>query len=125
MLRKLAVAASFALAVLALPVPAVHAASELDFTLANGTGYGIAELYIAPSASDSWGSNILQSGLENGESVAIQFHPSAESASDWDIMIVWVDGGDKVYWRHANLKNISKITLKYNRSTGETKAISE
>lgn len=125
MLRKLFVAALLALAVLALPAPAVHAESELDFTLANATGYGIAEVYIAPSKSDNWGSNILQESLENGESVAIQFHPSAAAVNDWDIMIVWVDGGENVYWRHAKLKNITKITLKYNRASGETSAISE
>jgi hypothetical protein len=36
-------------------VAVVGAQSALDFTLVNRTGYGIAEIYVAPSASSEWG----------------------------------------------------------------------
>ena len=124
MLKRIVVLGALALGLLAVQ-PAVHAESELDFTLANATGYGIKEVYVAPSESDKWGSNILKGVLENGQSVAISFHPSAAEVEDWDIMVSWVDGGDKVYWRGAKLSTISKITLHYDRASGETSASAE
>jgi hypothetical protein len=101
------------------------AESILDFTLINKTGYGIAELYVAPSASSDWGENLLDDALENNEAVTIKFSPKAARVAKWDLMITWVDGGDRVYWRGYQLADISKITLRYNRATEETTAVTE
>ncbi len=49
----------------------------------------------------------------------------AEKVAKWDIMIAWVDEGDNVYWRGYKLAEISKITLKYDRKSGETTAVTE
>jgi hypothetical protein len=71
------------------------------------------------------GDNLLSEPLESNEAVEIKFNPKAARVAKWDLMITWVDGGDRVYWRGYNLSQISKITLKYNRSTEETTAATE
>jgi hypothetical protein len=118
-------ALALALVAVLVATPRAKAESELDFTIVNSTGYGIKELYVGPTKSDSWGENLLDETLENGESVKIEFHPEAEDIAKWDIMIAWVDEGENVYWRGYKLAEISKITLKYNRKTGETTAVTE
>jgi hypothetical protein len=105
-------------------VPAHADNDDLDFSLVNSTGYGIKEIYIAPSASTDWGDNIIKKPLENGESLAITFDPKAK-AEHWDIRIVWIDEGADVVWKKCKLTEISKITLKYNRDTDETTAVTE
>lgn len=109
---------------MALSIPSTFAASELDFTIANMTGYGIKELYVAPSASTNWEENLLEEVLENEEEVEISFDPKSNSAKKWDIMITFVDD-ERVYWKGYKLDEISKLTLKYNRKTGATTAVSE
>jgi hypothetical protein len=102
-----------------------RAASELDFTVVNKTGYGIAELYVAPSAQTTWNDNLLSETLEHNEEVEVTFEPQAASVTKWDIMITFVDDDSKVYWKGYKLAEISKITLKYNRESGVTSAATE
>jgi hypothetical protein len=101
------------------------AQSELDFTLANKTGYGIKAVYVAPSSSTTWEDNLIDETLEHNEEVEIQFDPKGKHPAKWDIMVVFIDDDSKVYWKGAKLTEISKITLKYNRSTGATTAETE
>lgn len=109
---------------MAMVVPA-HADNEkLDFSLVNKTGYGIKEIYIAPSASTEWGENLISKPMENGDSLAITFSPKAK-AEHWDIRIAWVDEGADVVWKNCKLSEITKITLHYNRATDETTAETE
>jgi hypothetical protein len=105
-------------------VPAHADNDDLDFTLINKTGYGIKEIYIAPSASTDWNASIISKPLENGDSLAITFDPKAK-AEHWDIRIVWVDEGADVIWKKCKLSEISKITLHYNRDTDVTTAETE
>jgi hypothetical protein len=105
-------------------VPAHADNAALDFTLVNATGYGIKEIYIAPTSESDWGDNIISKPMENGDSLAITFDPKAE-AQYWDIKIVWVDEGADVVWKKCKLSDISKITLHYNRDTDETSATTE
>jgi hypothetical protein len=102
-----------------------RAESELDFTLVNKTGYGIKEVYVAPSASTTWEESIIDEVLENGEEVEVKFDPKGKNPAKWDIMIVFVDDNSKVYWKGYKLTEISKLTLTYNRETGVTKATAE
>ncbi len=97
---------------------------NLDFSLVNSTGWGIKELYIAPSASDDWGTNILKDVLKDGGTLKITFSPKA-TAAKWDISIVWEVGGKSVVWKGYKLTDISKITLKYDEATKETTATTE
>ena len=105
-------------------IPAHADNDDLDFTLVNKTGYGIKEIYIAPSASTDWGDNIITKALENGDELSITFSAKAK-AEHWDIRIAWVDPDDDVIWKSCKLSEINKITLHYNRDSGETTAVTE
>lgn len=105
-------------------LPARADDGELDFTLANQTGYRIKEIYIAPSSSTDWGDNILSKPLENDDSIAVTFGAQAR-AEHWDIRIVWIGPGADVVWKRCTLSDISKVTLRYDRGTGETIASTE
>jgi hypothetical protein len=96
----------------------------LDFKLVNKTGYGIKEIYISPSDKEDWGENIISKDFENGDTLNITFHEKA-TALKWDIKIVWVDGGDSVYWKDNDLSKINTFTMFYNRDTKETSATTE
>jgi hypothetical protein len=116
--------AVLAVAIVFQMIPAHADNANLDFTLVNRTGYGIKEIYIAPSASTDWGDNIIGKPLENGDELAITFSPK-ETAEHWDIRIVWVDEGADVIWKKCKLSEITKIMLHYNRDTDETTAETE
>jgi hypothetical protein len=107
------------------PIVPAHADNEdLDFTLANKTGYGIREIYIAPSSSTDWGDNLISKPMGNGGQLAITFSAKAK-AEQWDIRIVWVNQGTDVVWKKCRLNEISKFTLRYNHDTDETSAETE
>lgn len=106
---------------------AVQAHAEplnLDFELINKTGWAIKEVYISPSASDNWEENIMTSPLKDGEILEVSFSPG-QASKKWDLKIVWVDGGDDVFWRGYDLSEISKLTLFYDEKSDETSAKAE
>ena len=86
-------------------------AGDQDFTLDNQSGVEIHELYVSPTAQDTWGEDILDvDTLVDGQAVDITFSP-AEEADLWDVKAV--DGeGTAVIWKGLNLLEISKVTLK-------------
>jgi len=116
--------AAIVLGIVSQITPAHADNANLDFTLVNKTGYGIKEIYIAPSASTEWGDSIIGKPMENGDQLAITFSPKAE-AEHWDIRIVWVDEGADVVWKKCKLSEINKFILHYNRDTDETSADTE
>jgi len=100
-------------------------AQDADFTLVNATGYPIRELYVSPSKSKDWGSDKLgKNVMENGQAGKLSF-PKRSSQCIQDLKIVFDDDGSEVVWEEFNLCEIEKITLTYNRRTGETKAKTE
>jgi hypothetical protein len=120
MLNKLSILVA-GLAVLSSPV----LAQQADFNLANRTGYPIRELYVTSTKSKNWGSDLLDRHIiEDGETWKIGFAPN-KSQCIQDIMIVFDDDGSEVTWEKFDLCSIQKITLRYNRKTNETTAISE
>jgi hypothetical protein len=116
--------AAIALGVVSMRIPAHADNDDLDFILANKTGQGIREIYIAPSASMEWGNNLIVQPMKEGDQLAILFGAAAK-AELWDIHIVWIDEGSSVTWKSCKLSDISKITLYYNRDTDETSAETE
>lgn len=125
MLKKLLLAAA-GLALVAVSAPRARAESALDFTLVNKTGYAITAIYIGPSSSEDWGENILDDMLDNGGSATITFHPKAGKIAKWDLRVSWEDEDDPdVFWTGFQLANINKITLKYDRKTNTTSAVTE
>ena len=111
---------AFLFVLLGLVSPAM-AESELDFKLVNKTGYAIKKVFIGPSSSDEWGSNVIKGGLDDGESADITFSSGAK-AKKWDLKIEWADGGETDEWHGYKLAEIVKITLYYNRKTDTTTA---
>ncbi|MEI7873542.1 MAG: hypothetical protein WCK95_15540 [Alphaproteobacteria bacterium] len=97
-------------------------AQNADFTLVNATGYPIEEVYVSPTKSKSWGSDILgKHTVGDGEAWKLSF-PQAKNQCFQDLMIVFEDDQSKVVWENFNLCEINKITLTYNRKSGETAA---
>ncbi|MEY2489183.1 MAG: hypothetical protein QOC70_1125 [Verrucomicrobiota bacterium] len=88
------------------------AEGDLDFTLHNATGKVIKEVYVGPTSSDSWGSDVMgKDVVGDGQSVHISFHPNA-TAKHWDIKIVFED--DKwTVWNNFDLTTIDDITISY------------
>lgn len=99
----------------------VLAGGKQDFTLINKTGYPIQEVYVSPNQTSDWEEDVLgQSILNNNQYVNISFSRSS-SACKWDLKVVYSDG-DTSEWANFDLCKTSKITVFYNRKTGETSA---
>ena len=100
---------------------AAFAEAKQDFRLVNKTGYTIDQVYVSPSKSDDWEEDILgQDQLEDGVGVNIRFHRAAKSCL-WDLKVVY-DDKETAEWEGFDLCEVSKITIRYNRKSGETSA---
>ena len=109
-----------ALAVMALVAGRAYAGDQ-DFTLVNKTGVEIHALHVSPTSHDEWGKDILgKATLPSGASAEITFHPDAE-AKFWDLRVE-DEHGNAIVWKHLNLLKISKVTLHYNKESGEATA---
>jgi hypothetical protein len=97
---------------------------DLDFDLANETGYAISAIYISPASVEEWGPNIASGDLTSGESAHITFHPEA-AAAKWDLKVDWADGSDSSVWLNLDLTKISTLTLYYDRETDTATAKAE
>jgi hypothetical protein len=94
-------------------------AAKQDFQLNNGTGYTIAEVYVAPSRSDDWEEDVLgRDVLGDGEATAISF-VKAGSTCVYDLKVVY-DDGEEAEWAKLDLCSISEVDIRYNRKSGET-----
>lgn len=103
---------------------AAWAEAKQDFTLVNTTGYTIDKVYVAPTKSNDWEEDVLgQDQLGNKEYVAIHFS-RADKTCSWDLKVVY-DDGESAEWDSFDLCTVSKITIKYDRSSGATSAVYE
>lgn len=99
-------------------------AGDADFTLVNKTGYPIRSIYIAPAKSKTWGNDRLGEGiLAAGKSRLIKFSNKAQCKQA--LNITFDDDGSEVEWDEFDLCELNKITLKYNRKTGDVSADEE
>ena len=105
-------------------LPAHATNQELDFVLANRTGYAVQGIYIASSSCTDWGDNLLVKPMASGDQLAITFDAKAHGAQ-WDIRIVWVNANGETVWKKCRLDEISKFTLRYNPETDVTSAETE
>ncbi len=95
-----------------------------NFTLVNATGYQIDQVFVAPSASNSWEEDVLgQDVLEDGASVNITFH-AKETATEYDLKVVYSDKTEAV-WTGLKLPEINKVTIKYSEKKDQTIAVVE
>ncbi len=97
------------------------AQSQLDFTLVNKTGYPINEVYVSAHQSSNWEEDVLgRDVLNHNQYVNISFSRQARVCK-WDLQVVYSDGETSA-WENFDLCKTSKITIYYNRKTGETSA---
>jgi hypothetical protein len=113
------------LAVAGLLISSVaSAAGKQDFKLVNKTGYVIDQVYVSPSKANDWEDDVLgQDQLADGQSVDITFH-RAETTCNWDLKVVY-DDDETAVWSKLNLCEIQKVTIRWNKKTGETTATVE
>ena len=98
-------------------------AGDADFTLVNGTGYTINEVYVSSANKDAWGKDILGEGdMPNGKARLIKFSNKANCMQD--LKVVFDAGGDAV-WEDLDLCEINKLTIKYDRATKKVSAFKE
>jgi hypothetical protein len=115
------VAAAALFAVSATPA---FAEGKQDFDLVNKTGYTIDEVFVSPSNSEIWDEDVLgRDMLDDGEKVHITFE-RAEKVCKWDMKVVYADA-EQAEWTELDLCEISKITIRYNKKSGQTSASTE
>ena len=105
--------------------PAPAKAADLDFTLVNRTGYEISQVFVGRESTRNWGRDILGRGtLGDAQKLDITF-PDTTKSCTWDLKVVYSDDDSTAVWHNLNLCDISKVTVHYNRRTGETTAKTE
>ena len=91
---------------------------ELPVTFENKCGVDLKELYLSGAGRDVWGSNVLESGLKDGESAKGTLLIDADNVK-WDIKAVDGEGG-KVEFQGLDLSDCDTsgctITLSFNGS---------
>ncbi|HYH23030.1 MAG TPA: hypothetical protein VD995_30835 [Azospirillum sp.] len=103
-------------------VPASAFAGQQDFTIVNKTGYTFKNIHVSEANNNSWDEDVLgRDVLENGESLDVSFGKS-EKTCIWDMKVTY-DDGETAVWEDLNLCKISKLTLRWNKSTGVTTAV--
>ena len=96
-------------------------AGNADFTLVNKTGYAINEVFISPTKQDNWGKDRLgENQFLNGDKRTFRFGDTKHC--NQDIKVIFTEGQEEVEWENINLCEAEKITLKYNRKSGEVSA---
>jgi len=116
---------SFALATAAFLLPMTANAGDQDFTLVNKTGYQIDEVYVATPSSKSWGHDIMGDGvLANNAKKQVKFKNST-TACKWQLAVKFSDGSEVEWEDPIDLCTVETVTLKYNKGTGVTTAVTE
>jgi hypothetical protein len=107
-----------------LAAAGVAFAGDADFTLVNRTGYALNEVFISPTKKDNWGKDRLgENQLLNGQARKFKFGDTKHCVQD--IKVVFADDGSDVEWEGLDLCDLDKITLRYNRKTGDVSADTE
>ncbi|WP_431862428.1 hypothetical protein [Azospirillum sp.] len=117
---KLTMLAAATAAVLFAQSPAF--AGDQDFEVVNKTGYPIKHLHVSEAKNNSWDEDVLgRDVLNDGESFELNF-AKGEKTCKWDMKVTY-DDGETAVWQDLNLCKISKVTLRWNKSTGVTSAL--
>lgn len=106
-----AVSTAIALAIPTLMVGVQAALAEaLEFTLINDSSQDIYYLYVSPSASDSWGSDILGSDIIPSGTSSIVTIDDGLDTCNYDLLAV-SPSGDEVEDYNLNMCEISTYTV--------------
>ena len=98
--------------IMALAVSGTAMAGSQDFTLINGTGQTIREIYLSPTKSSEWiyqdelGRNVLRPGQD----IFLDFDPR-DNVQYWDVKVVYGNGKED-YWYALDLFRIYSLTIR-------------
>lgn len=99
-------------------------AADADFVLVNRTGYALNEVFISPAKKNNWGKDRLGANqLLNGQSRKFKFGDTKHCMQD--IKVMFTDDESEVEWEDFDLCELNKITLRYDRKSGEVSAETE
>ncbi|ULQ59166.1 hypothetical protein K7I13_11765 [Brucepastera parasyntrophica] len=85
-------------------------ALDLDFTLINGTGVDIYEVYVSPVESDDWGDDILEDDILFDEEDMLITFGDQHTSRYWDILCIDEDY-DEYYLEEIDLTEVSLIIV--------------
>lgn len=121
---KLKLATTVLAAATALFLQSSAFAADQDFDVVNKTGYPIKHLYLSEANNNSWEEDVLgRDVLNDGEKFELRF-AKGEKTCKWDMKVAY-DDGETAVWEDLNICQISKLTLRWNKSTGKTTAQAE
>jgi hypothetical protein len=63
-----------------------------SFYLLNKTGFTVKEVYVTQAQSETWGSNVFQGFLYNGQTILITLRLPLSAADQYNIRLVDADG---------------------------------
>lgn len=108
-----------------LALTTVAKADKRDFSLTNSTGYDIHSVFVDSANSKSWSDDIMgRDVFHDGETIDINFDGS-DKGCIWDLKVEWTGNYPSTEWRGFDLCKITSITLKYNRQTDTTTAVTK
>jgi hypothetical protein len=94
-----------------LSLQPAHAGDPRDFTLVNSTGERIDEVYVGPSSSPDWGSDILgNSVLAAGQQLNVTFSAFTTGDCQYDIKVRTASGREGVLYK-VDLCNTQTVTF--------------
>lgn len=86
-------------------------AQNQNFSITNNTGMILVDVFISPSNSDNWGSDVIPKDMIlDGETFDFTFTGVDPEHCSWDILFT-ADDGNKYYMRGVDLCSITTITL--------------
>lgn len=99
--------------IMAIVVSGTALAGSQDFSLVNGTGKAITQIYISPASTSEW---IYQDELGPtavlypGQDLFIWFSPK-DGVRYWDLKVVY-ETGKEDYWYNLDLFSIYSVTIR-------------
>ena len=98
--------------VMAFAVSGTALAGSQDFTLVNGTGQTIREIYLSPSSSSEWiyQDELGRKVLRPGQDIFLDFDPR-DNVQYWDVKVVY-ENGNEDYWIGLDLYRIYSLTIR-------------
>jgi hypothetical protein len=91
-------------------------ANSLKFTLTNSTGRDIIAVYVSAHGADSWGQNLMNTVLRQGQDFPLSFDSDEIAPVYWDIKVSYVDGETAEWMQGFNLYRIATITLYFDHN---------
>ncbi len=90
----LAIASVAFAAFIATPLPSIVSAQDMrNFDIVNQTSARIDAVYVSPTTSSTWGSNILTEQVPPGQTLQVRFDPSVNTGvCVYDLYVSYTDG---------------------------------